>query len=154
MQSSQNVQDYILDILSRPFDKLPRHAPRQAGTGGAGRAGSSGLSSRTGRFSQTLQALVYLFSMQRERRVIAGMARSERYRRIGCPMVPSLLLIAFADLTRGCCTNRFLGGNCDLDRTQAIFSSNARGAVAQNGVDEVDYFSYVGLAKTRQEMIF
>jgi hypothetical protein len=48
-------------------------------------------------------------------------------------------LLAGVDDARAACPVRSFGGYRNLDCAQAIFSGDARGAVAQDGVDEVDH---------------
>jgi hypothetical protein len=67
------------DSQPSPFDKLPRQAPRQTGTGGAGRAGSSTgsqgtlhgrLHGRPGQAGQALRALQVIEDARERRRAM------------------------------------------------------------------------------------
>ncbi len=64
-----------------------------------------------------------------------------------------MCLVRPADGARGVASVRLLGGYGDLDRTQAIFPSDPRRAIAQDGVHKVDDFGQVSIPKASQEVI-
>jgi hypothetical protein len=62
-------------------------------------------------------------------------------------------LLASVDGARAACPIRLFGGYRDFDCAQAILTGHARGAFAQDGVDEVDHLGYISISKTGKEVI-